>query len=176
MTDVYTCYAYLTNQQFSPRKCDSPLRTKFLVAHALVQQVLATPSPLHMKGVTMTFMTQKQHQTMIENGKPENRDKDHVPVIKLFLPGTACTWLLTELNPEEQNIAFGLCDLGMGFPELGYVDLDELAAIRVRNIFRVERDVHFKGEYPISAYAQAARNNEAITESTELLQRALTPS
>jgi hypothetical protein len=153
-----------------------PAKNKILGGACACSTGFATPSPLNMKGVTMTFMTQKQRQTMLENGKLENRDKDHVPVIKLFLPGTACTWLLTELNPEEQNIAFGLCDLGMGFPELGYVDLDELAAIRVRNIFRVERDVHFKGEYPISAYAQAARNNEAITESTELLQRALTPS
>jgi hypothetical protein len=30
MTDVYTCFAYLTNQQFSPRKCDSPLKNKIL--------------------------------------------------------------------------------------------------------------------------------------------------
>jgi hypothetical protein len=28
-----------------------------------------------------------------------------------------CTWLLTELDPEHE-LAFGLCDLGMGLPRL----------------------------------------------------------
>ncbi|GCC49818.1 DUF2958 domain-containing protein [Chryseotalea sanaruensis] len=123
----------------------------------------------------MILMTSEQRQQMLENGKPENFGKDHIPVIKLFLPGTACTWLLTELNPEEPTIAFGLCDLGMGFPELGYVDLDELNSIRVRNLFRVERDLQFKSKHPISVYAKAARRESAITEDSAILNRCLTP-
>ena len=31
--------------------------------------------------------------------------------------------LLTELYPDGPDIAFALCDLGMGFPELGDVEL-----------------------------------------------------
>lgn len=123
----------------------------------------------------MILMTSEQRQQMLENGKPENFGKDHMPVIKLFLPGTACTWLLTELNPEEPTIAFGLCDLGMGFPELGYVDLDELNSIRVRNLFRVERDLQFKAKHLISVYAEAARRESAITEDSTILNRCLTP-
>jgi hypothetical protein len=123
----------------------------------------------------MILMTSEQRQQMLENGNPENFGKDHMPVIKLFLPGTACTWLLTELNPEEPTIAFGLCDLGMGFPELGYVDLDELNSIRVRNLFRVERDLQFKAKHPISVYAKAARRESAITEDNAILNRCLTP-
>jgi hypothetical protein len=40
-------------------------------------------------------------------------------VVKLFTPDAQCTWLLTELGNDD--IAYGLCDLGMGTPELGLV-------------------------------------------------------
>jgi hypothetical protein len=42
---------------------------------------------------------------------------DFPPVVKLFTPDANCTWLLSEIDPEEPDIAFGLCDLGMGSPE-----------------------------------------------------------
>lgn len=34
-------------------------------------------------------------------------------------------WVVWEFDPNT-NIAFGLCDLGMGFPEIGYVDIEEI--------------------------------------------------
>jgi len=54
---------------------------------------------------------------------------DFEPVVKLFTADGNATWLLTELNPDR-DLAFGLCDLGLGEPELGYVSLHELAAAR----------------------------------------------
>jgi hypothetical protein len=119
----------------------------------------------------MKLFTQKELEQLIRNGSPENYGKDHIPVVKLFLPGTAFTWLLTDVDWEYQNIAFGLCDLGMNCPELGSVDLDELQS--VRNPFRVERDYYFEGKYPISVYARAAYRYGAITEDRELLLEAL---
>lgn len=35
------------------------------------------------------------------------------------------TWVLWEWD-AKQRMGFGLCDLGLGFPELGYVSLDEV--------------------------------------------------
>ncbi len=61
-----------------------------------------------------------------DNGLAED---DFNPVVKLFSPWGAATWLLTELNPEDPDIAFGLCDLGMGCPELGNVSLGELESV-----------------------------------------------
>ena len=58
---------------------------------------------------------------MLKNN--ETPDEDHVPVVKLFSPVGAATWLLTTVDEDDQ--AFGLCDLGMGCPEVGYVDLKE---------------------------------------------------
>eukprot|EP01035_Chromulina_nebulosa_P007719 gene7719-10428_t len=67
---------------------------------------------------------------LINNGSTENRGKDHLPVVKLFMPDSSATWLLTEIDPDNPAHAFGLCDLGHGFPELGYVSLSELSVLR----------------------------------------------
>jgi hypothetical protein len=120
------------------------------------------------KEKTMKLYTQAQYEQLIKNG--HERDKDHFPVVKLFMPGMAHTWLITELDPEEPDIAFGLCDLGMGFPELGYVSLDEITSVRTRYGHGVERDLHFTANYPISVYADAARFAGQITEVYNILE------
>jgi hypothetical protein len=118
----------------------------------------------------MKLFTQQQYEQLIENGKPENTEKDHFPVVKLYLPGTACTWLLTEIDPEENSIAFGLCDLGLGFPELGYVDLNELKELRSLSFLKVEREIYFMPIYQISVYAETARIYGYITENHDSLK------
>ena len=119
----------------------------------------------------MKLLTQQQFEQLKTNGSEQNREKDHFPVVKLFIPGTGCTWLLTEIDPEEPTIAFGLCDLGMGFPELGYVSLEELESTVIHGIFRVERDHHFTARYPLSIYTKAARIGDAITEDVSILKK-----
>ncbi len=64
--------------------------------------------------------------------------------------------LLTELDPEEPDVAFGLCDLGMGCPELGSVSLAEITGVRGPAGLRVERDLHFTADKTLSAYADEA--------------------
>lgn len=59
----------------------------------------------------MKPFTKEQLTKLLNNGNSVNRGKDHKPVVKLFTPDAACTWLLTEIDPEETDIAFGLCDL-----------------------------------------------------------------
>lgn len=39
-------------------------------------------------------------------------ERDFEPVVKLFLPWTSGTWLLTEM--DDDGLAFGLADLGSG--------------------------------------------------------------
>lgn len=87
---------------------------------------------------------------LLKNGSSEQRDKDHAPVVKLFTPDAQCTWLLTDIDPENHDIAFGLCDLGLGFQVLAYVSLSELSAIRIRSGFGlpIERNHLFEAEYP----------------------------
>jgi hypothetical protein len=99
------------------------------------------------------------HQQCDEAGTPE---PDFAPVVKLFTPDAGCTWLLTEIDPDDPDIAFGLCDLGMGYPELGSVSLSELEALRGRLNLPVERDLYFTATKTLSAYAEEARAHGAI--------------
>jgi len=55
--------------------------------------------------------------------------KGDLPAVYIFVPGTNVTWVLWEYSPTE-NEAFGLCDLGFGFPEMGYVDIDEMESVK----------------------------------------------
>ena len=50
----------------------------------------------------------------------------------------------------------------MGCPELGYVSLSELAALRGRLNLPVERDLYFVPAKTISAYADEARTAGCI--------------
>ena len=106
----------------------------------------------------MTLITDEQRQQLLENGRETARNPNHdpFPVIKLFTPDAGATWLLSEIDPDDHDHAFGLCDLGLGFPELGYVSLAELATVRGRLGLPVERDLFFTANKPISAYAEEA--------------------
>jgi hypothetical protein len=84
-------------------------------------------------------------------------ERDHPPVVKLFTPDGAATWLIAECDPDDPDRLFGLCDLGLGFPELGYVSLTEISALRGPLGLPVERDEHFIAEKPLSVYADEAR-------------------
>ncbi|CAO4135931.1 hypothetical protein OFEAOIEE_LOCUS3678 [Methylorubrum extorquens] len=67
---------------------------------------------------------------------------------------------------------FGLCDLGVGEPELGYVSLDELKEVSAGLGIGLERDLSFKGRYPISVYARAARAAGRLLEDQGTLEAA----
>jgi hypothetical protein len=88
---------------------------------------------------------------------------DHKPVVKLFSPVGGATWLLTEINPADMDRCFGLCDLCMNEPELGYVSRAELASVRIMGgLLKLERDLFFKAEKPLSQYVDEARANGRI--------------
>lgn len=103
-------------------------------------------------------------ESLLRNGRLSavGQDIDPLPVVKLFTPDAGATWLLTELNPADPDIAFGLCDLGMGCPELGYVSLVELRDVRGPLGLPIERDRHFVADRPLSAYARDAARDGAI--------------
>ena len=105
------------------------------------------------------LITDEQRVLLLANGREtlQNPDFDPAPVVKLFTPDAGATWLLTEIDPDDEDLAFGLCDLGLGMPELGSVRLSELDQLRGPFGLPVERDLHFTANQPLSAYAEAAR-------------------
>ena len=122
----------------------------------------------------MDLITVEQRQLLLGNW---NRlDEDLQPVVKIFSPIGAATWLIAAMDPSDNDTMFGLCDLGMGFPELGYVTLSELETVSVSLLptipeatLGLERDLYFIPKYPLGVYAQAASQHGAITDDPKLL-------
>jgi hypothetical protein len=115
----------------------------------------------------MTLFTHEQTEQLLANCQEQivNSDAGHPdidfrPVVKLFTPDTQCTWLLTELGNDD--IAYGLCDLGMGMPEIGFVCMRELREARGPLGLPIERDEHFDADKTLSAYAAEAREHGRI--------------
>jgi hypothetical protein len=119
----------------------------------------------------MNLMPHDIRQRLLTNGAAED-ETDHLPVVKFFDPTGAATWLITEMMPDQPDMLFGLCDLGMGSPELGYVSLSELQSVMGRFGLGIERDLHFAARYPLSVYARAAQIAGGITESDDQLAQA----
>lgn len=118
----------------------------------------------------MKLLTKQLRQKLIDNGRAQAKvkgtkaEKDFWPVVKLFYPAGAATWLLTEFDPEDEDVAWGLCDLGMGCAEFGTVRISELENFRGRFGLGIERDRHFEARAPISRYIAAADAAGRITE------------
>lgn len=73
-------------------------------------------------------------------GKNEAQGLDAIAQVKLFTPDSNWTWYATEYDPES-GLMFGLVD---GFEqELGYFNINEVAAIRGGLGLPVERDRYF---------------------------------
>lgn len=113
----------------------------------------------------MKLITEEQMEQLVKNGLEASVDYDgsyHRPVVCIKGPNGA-QWLLTFVEPHDNDIAFGLCDLGMGFPELGYVRLSELEGTNHGPIAAVlghmpvcEANTDFVADKTIMDYSSAA--------------------
>lgn len=96
-------------------------------------------------------------------------EPDPVPMVKLFSPVSAATWVATEIDRDGDTL-FGLADLGFGCPELGYFSLAEIAAVRLPFGLAVERDAHFASDQPLSRWATIARAHGSLIAAERLLR------
>ncbi|MGE0586861.1 MAG: DUF2958 domain-containing protein [Flavobacteriaceae bacterium] len=113
----------------------------------------------------MPLLTPDHREQLLANGRQSGRD--HVPVVKFFNPVGIGTWLATELDADG-DILFGLAQLNDA-PELGSFSLEELATLKLPFGMRIERDISFAGTFPISAYAETARQTGSITAAINIL-------
>lgn len=101
----------------------------------------------------MKLITKAIEKKLLANAKIGDASKTK-PVLKLF-GGSACTWLISEMDGD---LLFGLCDLGLGEAELGYVSLSELESIKFPPFgLPVERDAWFEADKTLAEYADEAR-------------------
>ena len=109
----------------------------------------------------MKLITKEIAAKLSKNTGDANVDKPH---LKLFNPVGAATWLISRYD-EKANRLFGLCDLGMGHPELGYVSLNELESLVLPMGLTIERDMWFEPTKTLAEYASAARKAGHIDTS-----------
>jgi len=104
----------------------------------------------------MKLLTRAIETKLLANEVIANRTGESgKPVVKLFNPCGSGTWLLSDM--DEDGICFGLCDLGMGCPELGTVSIHELQDVSVGFGLGIERDIHWEADKSLSEYADEAR-------------------
>ncbi|MFB0872662.1 MULTISPECIES: DUF2958 domain-containing protein [unclassified Sphingobium] len=101
-------------------------------------------------------------------------EPDPAPLVKFFNPLGAQTWLATELA-EDDDVLWGLADLGFGCPEIGPWSLSELSAIRLPFGMGIEIDQNFSSGVPLSVWAAWSRLTGSILW-TEALFRGSPPT
>lgn len=107
----------------------------------------------------MDLVTPAQRLRLLANGRVQARETLllRAPVLKLFTPDAAGTWLISALDPADPVRAWGLCDVGLGSPEVGWVSLADLERLRGPLGFPVRRDDAFRPNASLGAYADEAR-------------------
>jgi hypothetical protein len=110
----------------------------------------------------MKLITEVQYAELLANGRTAREaaraglDFDPKPVVKFFTPHWYARWLLTEIDPDYPQRAYGLCDSGDGRPYVGYVCLADLDDVLGKFKFAVAADPHFVADKPLSIYADVA--------------------
>lgn len=111
------------------------------------------------------LLASDQRLQLTKNGVDRLRGTptDPFPVVKLYTLDAGAVWLLTELG-EDGDLAYGLCDVGLGSPEIGHVRLSDLAAMRGPRGLPVVADEGFVARQPLSAYAEEAKRDGSIND------------
>lgn len=80
--------------------------------HALDGAVQSRPQPFKENDMAVvsnfSFLTDAQFELLLANGLQSRVQVglDPLPVVKLFTPDAGATWLLSEIDPEDHDIAF----------------------------------------------------------------------
>lgn len=113
----------------------------------------------------MPLITDEQRARMLAHGAARARGEtiDPQPVVKLHTLDAGAVWLLTELEADGDR-AYGLCDAGLGAPELGNVSLAALEAMRGPRGMHVVADPQFRARQSLSGYAADAARDGSIND------------
>lgn len=116
--------------------------------------------------MTTPFLTDLQREQLLANGRARAAGDaiDPQPVVRYFTPDAHATWMFAELDPADEDVAYGLIDLGLGNPELGHARLSMLKSIRGPNDLRVMRDIYFAPHRTLSEYLRLAVENGSVID------------
>lgn len=114
----------------------------------------------------MNLLADTERVQLLDNGVSAARREhlDSPPVVKLYTPDAHAVWLLTELDPADSDTAYGLCDAGIGWPDLGQIRLSDLEDIRGPKGMQVARDPYFTSKHSPSECFRRAKAVGSIND------------
>ena len=112
------------------------------------------------------LITEDERQQLLAHGaaRAAGRAIDPLPAVRLFTPDAHATWLLAALDPADGDTAWGVCDVGIGMPELGTIKLSDLISIVGPRKQPVMRDRFFQAVRPLSEYLRLMQENGGIVD------------
>jgi len=113
----------------------------------------------------MALLTGVQQRQMLAHGEARARGEtiDPYPVAKLYTPDAGACWILVSLA-SDGDLAYGLIDVGTGFPELGEVSLAMLEGLRGPRGMAVAMEPGYQPRKTLSAYVADAKRDGMVTE------------
>lgn len=106
------------------------------------------------------LITKEQFKVLIENawavrsGTADGGDLK--PVVKISTEDGMCSWLLTEIDPDDHNMAFGLSDIGLGEPKQEWIWLPQIHNMREKLRQKITNDQDFEPIGTLDNYTDLA--------------------
>ncbi|PLP97919.1 DUF2958 domain-containing protein [Cupriavidus pauculus] len=113
-----------------------------------------------------SLITAAQRAQLIANGR-EARNRmvhDFHPVVRLYTPDARATWLLAAIDPNDEDLVYGLCDIGIGMPSLDRIKVSVLEALAGPCGRRVLNDRYFRPTRTLGEYTSLSQANGSIVE------------
>ena len=110
----------------------------------------------------MDLYTEQQLTKLLANGAKAAQDNkggnlarrgERKPVVRWVMPLGGETWLISEIDPDNMDRAFGLYDSGIGQPVLEDVSISQIKAKRGMLGLGVERVSYFRPQMPLNDYS-----------------------
>lgn len=103
------------------------------------------------------LLTDEQMEKLKQIGLSEQESENQIPIVRLHIPGKEAYWLFSCIISDTEQMAYGIFEIGLGNPELGYFDLNEIAELKFKGGLELENDLQFKGERSLMKYAEIAQ-------------------
>ena len=113
----------------------------------------------------MGILTDEDVQELLANGREQKAARergeviDHKPVVRIFAVMSDAYWLISEINPDKPDEAFGLAELRSGQAEMGDIYISELDELyKSHPVPPIERDNFWTADLTLSGYWFARKN------------------
>lgn len=127
----------------------------------------------NISGDQLTFFDDNQLAQLLLNGSGESHGKDHIPVACLEFKLLGYKWLITEINPLNPDLGYGLI-CANDKVQIGQINLHELDTLRGEQFASFNSNLNdmteddleqafvssipnFRGNYPLSIYFSIAK-------------------